>query len=74
MVGGGYIGMEVGSNVSKYGVDTTLVYPSPHLMPRLFTREIAEFYEKIYQQKGIHLRPESRATAFEGKNGKVRLR
>ena len=73
VVGGGYIGMEVGSNISKYGIDTTLVYPEPHLMSRLFTPEIAEFYEKIYKEKGIHLKPESLATSFEGKDGKVRL-
>lgn len=71
VVGGGYIGMEVGSNISKHGVETTIVYPEPFLMSRLFTKEIASFYEDVYRSKGIKLMPESLATAFEGKNGKV---
>ena len=71
VVGGGYIGMEVGSNISKHGVDTTIVYPEPFLMSRLFTKEIASFYEDVYRSKGIKLMPESLATAFEGKDGKV---
>ena len=63
--------MEVGSNISKHGVDTTIVYPEPFLMSRLFTKDIAAFYEDVYKSKGIHLMPDSLATAFEGKDGKV---
>ena len=73
VIGGGYIGMEVGSNLSKHGLDVTLVYPEKHLMERLFTPEIASFYEEVYKSKGIQLKPESLATSFEGQDGKVRL-
>ena len=72
VIGGGYIGMEVGSNLSKHGLEVTLVYPEKHLMERLFTPEIASFYEEYYKNKGIKLQPESLATSFEGEGGKVR--
>ena len=63
--------MEVGSNLSKHGLEVTLVYPEKHLMERLFTAEVAGFYEDYYKGKGIKLKPESLATSFEGKDGKV---
>lgn len=71
VIGGGYIGMEVGSNLSKHGLDVTLVYPEKHLMERLFTPEIASFYEDYYKNKGIKLKSQSLATSFEGQDGKV---
>ena len=63
--------MEVGAGLSKNGMDVTLVYPEKHLMERLFTPEIAQFYEKYYQDKGIKLQSGSLATEFKGKDGQV---
>jgi len=71
VIGGGYIGMEVGAGLSKNGMDVTLVYPEKHLMERLFTPEIAQFYEKYYEDKGIKLQSGSLATEFKGKDGHV---
>lgn len=71
VIGGGYIGMEVGSNLSKHGLEVTLVWPEKHLMERLFTPEVASFYEEYYKNKGIKLQPNALATSFEGKDGKV---
>jgi monodehydroascorbate reductase (NADH) len=53
VVGGGYIGCEVGAGLNLNGLDVTIVYPEKHLMPRLFTPEIASFYEGYYEAKGI---------------------
>lgn len=63
--------MEVGSNLSKHGLDVTLVFPETHLMERLFIPEVATFYEEYYKDKGITLKNKSVATSFEGKDGKV---
>jgi monodehydroascorbate reductase (NADH) len=53
IVGGGYIGMETAACLSKNGLEVTLVFPEKHLMERLFTPEMAAFYEKVYTDKGI---------------------
>lgn len=46
VIGGGYIGLEVAAGLSLHeGVSVTMVFPEPHLMARLFTPEIAAFYE-----------------------------
>ena len=63
--------MEVSAGLNKNGMDVTMVYPEKHLMERLFTPEIAQFYEQYYQDKGVTLMPGSLATEFKGKDGVV---
>ena len=63
--------MEVGAGLNKNGMDVTIVYPEKHLMERLFTPEIAQFYEQYYQDKGVTLKSGSLATEFKGKDGVV---
>ena len=72
VIGGGYIGLETAAGLNKNGLDVTLVFPEKHVMERLFTPEIAQFYEKYYTDKGITLKSGSLATEFEGKDGVVR--
>ena len=62
--------MEVAAALAKNGIDTTIVMPSDKFMPRLFTREIAAFYEKFYEDTGIKIIKGQHVTSFEG-NGKV---
>ncbi|KAK9917100.1 hypothetical protein WJX75_000871 [Coccomyxa subellipsoidea] len=71
IVGGGYIGMETAACLSKNGLEVTLVFPEKHLMERLFTPEMAAFYEKVYTDKGIKLKPGALAASFEGEDGHV---
>ncbi|KAI4318842.1 hypothetical protein MLD38_032503 [Melastoma candidum] len=55
IVGGGYIGLELGAVMKINNFDVTMVYPEPWCMPRLFTPEIASFYEGYYGNKGIKI-------------------
>eukprot|EP00899_Mesostigma_viride_P024075 jgi/Mesvir1/4852/Mv11128-RA.1 len=55
VVGGGYIGMEGACALNKNGLDVTMVFPEERCMPRLFTEELASFYEKYYADKGIQM-------------------
>lgn len=70
-IGGGYIGMEVAAGLAQNGLNTTMVYPEPHIMSRLFTPKLAEFYENFYREKGITLLKGGKVTELEGANGKV---
>uniref|UniRef100_A0A7S3QQJ3 monodehydroascorbate reductase (NADH) n=1 Tax=Dunaliella tertiolecta TaxID=3047 RepID=A0A7S3QQJ3_DUNTE len=70
LVGGGYIAMEVASQLANNGVPCTIICPENFLLSRLFTPKIAEFYEKFYASKGINIMKQAKATAFEG-SGKV---
>ncbi|XP_050368159.1 monodehydroascorbate reductase, seedling isozyme-like [Argentina anserina] len=73
VIGGGYIGLEVGAAMRINQFDVTMVYPEQWCMPRLFTREIAAFYEAYYENKGIKFIKGTVAVAFVvGSNGEVK--
>ena len=48
-----------------------MVFPEKHFMERLFTPEIAAFYENFYKEKGVTIMPGNIVTAFEGVDGQV---
>jgi monodehydroascorbate reductase (NADH) len=73
VIGGGYIGLETAAALRLNGLDVTIVFPESRFMERLFTPEIADFYEKFYANKGIHIIKQDTATSFEGKDGKVTI-
>ena len=51
IVGGGYIGMECAAAVANNGIKTTMVFPEDRMMSRLFSRDMADFYEGVYATK-----------------------
>ncbi|XP_074558338.1 monodehydroascorbate reductase 3, cytosolic-like [Curcuma longa] len=65
IVGGGYIGLELGAALKINSFDVTMVYPDPWCMPRLFTPEIASFYEGYYANKGIKIVKGTVAAGFD---------
>ncbi|KAF3453618.1 hypothetical protein FNV43_RR04059 [Rhamnella rubrinervis] len=73
VIGGGYIGLEVGAAMRINGFDVSMVYPGPWCMNRLFSPAIASFYEEYYSNKGIKLIKGTVAVEFEvGSNGEVK--
>ncbi|OVA03607.1 FAD-dependent pyridine nucleotide-disulfide oxidoreductase [Macleaya cordata] len=65
IVGGGYIGLELGAVMKINNLDVSMVYPEPWCMPRLFTAGIAAFYEGYYANKGIQIIKGTVAVGFE---------
>ncbi|XWS11096.1 hypothetical protein CRYUN_Cryun38cG0054400 [Craigia yunnanensis] len=73
IIGGGYIGLEVGAAMRINNFDVTMVYPEPWCMPRLFTTPIAAFYESYYENKGIKIIKGTVAVGFNANaNGEVK--
>ncbi|KAF9594982.1 hypothetical protein IFM89_035755 [Coptis chinensis] len=73
IVGGGYIGLELGAVLKLNNLDVTMVYPEPWCMPRLFTSGIAAFYEGYYANKGVKIVKGTVATGFDSDaNGEVK--
>ncbi|XP_043702167.1 monodehydroascorbate reductase-like [Telopea speciosissima] len=74
IVGGGYIGLELGAVMQMNNLDVTMVYPEPWCMPRLFTAELAAFYEGYYaKKKGIQILKGTVAVGFDtDANGEVK--
>ncbi|KAM7526086.1 hypothetical protein LguiA_015988 [Lonicera macranthoides] len=55
IVGGGYIGLELSAVMKINNFEVSMVFPEPWCMPRLFTAEIAAFYEGYYANKGVKI-------------------
>jgi monodehydroascorbate reductase (NADH) len=72
-VGGGYIGLECAHCLNVNGLDTTIVFPEDRFMERLFTPEIADFYESYYADKGVKILKQDTVVGFEGDAGKVKV-
>ncbi|CAM6105028.1 unnamed protein product [Calypogeia fissa] len=74
VVGGGYIGLETAAVLVMNKIKTSMVYPEPYCMPRLFTPEIAAFYEGFYKEKGVDIIKGTLAAGFESNDaGEVKL-
>ncbi|XVE50383.1 hypothetical protein DITRI_Ditri01bG0158200 [Diplodiscus trichospermus] len=72
IIGGGYIGLEVGAAMRINNFNVTMVYPEAWCMPRLFTPTIAAFYESYYENKGIKIIKGTVAVGFNANaNGEV---
>jgi monodehydroascorbate reductase (NADH) len=52
IIGGGYIGLEVCAAMLHRGLKPTVVLMESNVMARVFTAEIAKYYEDLYEQKG----------------------
>ncbi|KAL8168166.1 hypothetical protein V2J09_009665 [Rumex salicifolius] len=74
IVGGGYIGLELSAVMILNKLDVTMVYPEPWCMPRLFTADIAAFYEGYYAKKGVKIVKGTVAVGFDSHpNGEVKV-
>ncbi|KAG6619061.1 monodehydroascorbate reductase, seedling isozyme-like isoform X2 [Carya illinoinensis] len=70
VVGGGYIGIELSAALRINNFDVSMLVPE---MFRLFTSDIAGFYESYYEKKGVKIIKGSVAAGFTaGSNGEVK--
>ncbi|KAI3696687.1 hypothetical protein L6452_29169 [Arctium lappa] len=73
VVGGGYIGLELSAALRINNYDVSMVYPEPWCMPRLFTADMAAFYEGYYKKKGVNIVKGTVAAGFvKGDSGEVK--
>lgn len=65
IVGGGYIGMETAASLAQDGHTITMVFPEDHLMERLFTQKLSNFFEDYYKEHSIKFIKGSTVEEFE---------
>mmetsp|Transcript_150600 Transcript_150600/g.419771 ORF Transcript_150600/g.419771 Transcript_150600/m.419771 type:complete len:462 (-) Transcript_150600:177-1562(-) len=70
IVGGGYIGLECAAALVGWGFRTTMVFPEPHCMPRLFNAVLATWLEEQYMSRGVQI-VKGKLKEFLGTNGKL---
>ncbi len=66
VIGSGFIGMEVASQSAQQGRDTTMVFPDERVWKSFFTPEMSQFFQKYYEDRGVHLASNASVTAING--------
>jgi NADPH-dependent 2,4-dienoyl-CoA reductase/sulfur reductase-like enzyme len=71
VIGSGFIGMEVASQSAQQGCDTTMVFPGERVWKSFFTPEMSRFFQKYYEDRGVHFAPDAKIGSLRG--GSVEL-
>ena len=67
IVGGGYIGLEVGAVARKYDLNVTVFEAMERVMQRAVSKPISDFYDKTHRDAGVNILLNTGVEAFEGK-------
>ena len=71
IVGGGYIGLEVGSVALSLGIETCIVEASPRLVARVASRDLSDYFHRHYQRAGARILCGTTVARIEGAEGRV---
>jgi dihydrolipoamide dehydrogenase len=73
VIGGGYIGLELGMMYKKLGSDVTVLEATPGALPGQ-DRDCVKVIERSLKKLGIRFLPESKALGYERKGEKLHVR
>jgi 3-phenylpropionate/trans-cinnamate dioxygenase ferredoxin reductase subunit len=71
IVGGGYIGLEVGSLARSLGIETWIVEAAPRLVARVASLQLSEFFYTHYENAGAKVLCGTTITRVEGAGGRL---
>ena len=74
VVGGGYIGAEIGSALSQNGVQVTMIFDEDLVQRRLFPQPLAELITKDFIDHGVRLLTEETVSGGELADDRVGIR
>ncbi len=72
VIGGGYIGLEMGSVWQRLGAEVTVIENLPFITPGM-DREISNEFQKILMKKGIKFQLNSKVLSIEDQDSKVKI-
>jgi 3-phenylpropionate/trans-cinnamate dioxygenase ferredoxin reductase subunit len=65
IVGGGYVGLEVGAAARKAGMAVTLLEAAPRLLARVTAPRLSQFYLDVHRAAGVDVRLDTQLERFE---------
>jgi 3-phenylpropionate/trans-cinnamate dioxygenase ferredoxin reductase component len=71
VIGGGFIGSEIAASLAMNGKQVTMLFPGPSIGNRIYPRELSQFLNRYYQEKGVTVAPGETATALEERDSEV---
>jgi 3-phenylpropionate/trans-cinnamate dioxygenase ferredoxin reductase component len=71
VIGGGFIGSEIAASLAMNGKQVTMLFPAPSIGNRIYPRELSQFLNRYYQEKGVTVAPGETAVAVEERNSEI---
>ncbi|HEY2805904.1 MAG TPA: FAD/NAD(P)-binding oxidoreductase, partial [Gemmatimonadales bacterium] len=71
IVGGGFIGMEVGATARDLGVDVTVLEMGPVVYKGFASPEVSSFFQKLLDSHGVKVKVNKQVERFLAANGKL---
>jgi NADPH-dependent 2,4-dienoyl-CoA reductase/sulfur reductase-like enzyme len=65
IIGGGFIGSEIAAALAMNEKEVTMIFPGSAICSRMFPRELSEFLNDFYRQKGVEILADESITGFE---------
>ena len=66
VIGGGFIGMEVAAVLAQAGIEVTMVLQEDRFSKRLFSPEMADFFEAYYRERGVRILKSATVSQLRG--------
>lgn len=73
IIGGGYIGLEIGSYMKSLGTEITVIEATPQLLGGMVDREIVQLISRKLKKNGVEVILEAKAIGFQKKAGEILL-
>jgi 3-phenylpropionate/trans-cinnamate dioxygenase ferredoxin reductase subunit len=71
VIGGGFIGSELAASLATNGKKVTMVFPGPSIGNRIYPRELSQFLNSYYEEKGVTIVPGETAAALEQRGSEM---
>lgn len=71
VIGGGWIGMEVGASARELGLSVTVLDMGPHPLGAVLGPEMGEFYGSVHDERGVRVHRLAQVVRLTGSDGQV---
>ena len=74
VIGGGFIGSEIAAALALNQKEVVMLFPGSGIGQRMFPRELSQFLNDFYRQKGVEVLAGESAAALERRRGQLVLK
>jgi NADPH-dependent 2,4-dienoyl-CoA reductase/sulfur reductase-like enzyme len=69
VIGGGFIGSEIAAALAMNGKDVVMAFPEEGIGARVFPRDLSQFLNQYYREKGVEILPGQLLTDLQRQDG-----
>jgi 3-phenylpropionate/trans-cinnamate dioxygenase ferredoxin reductase subunit len=74
VIGGGFIGAEIAAALAMKGKKVSLIFPEDSIGARIYPKELSQFLNDFYRQKGVEVLAGEQIDSYSSNNGRHTLK